>query len=214
MRQQKNTTNNIITWSSNLDKKIIIDQQNQHVFSSTFSSWWFQPHLKNVSQNGNLPQIGMKIKNIWNHHPVFFLREDLHKWNQYNPNREIFPRALSASRPKDITIRITAASSVWGKCWTFDVWNVQKEMIKIMLKQLFFGFFWGGEHKNCFKIHLADIFFGGFFSFCVGSPTGHPFFSLDIQGHRYWGSNLTGSPSKHTMEKHRENLRKYDWMST
>ncbi len=25
-------------------------------------------HLKNISQNGNLPQIGMKIKNIWNHH--------------------------------------------------------------------------------------------------------------------------------------------------
>ena len=27
-------------------------------------------HLKNISQNGNLPQIGMKIKTIWNHHPV------------------------------------------------------------------------------------------------------------------------------------------------
>ena len=27
-------------------------------------------HLKNVSQIGNLPQIGVKIKNIWNHHLV------------------------------------------------------------------------------------------------------------------------------------------------
>ena len=26
--------------------------------------------LKNISQNGNLPKIGVKIKNIWNHHPV------------------------------------------------------------------------------------------------------------------------------------------------
>ena len=26
-------------------------------------------HLKNSSQNGNLPQVGMKIKNIWNHQP-------------------------------------------------------------------------------------------------------------------------------------------------
>ena len=26
-------------------------------------------HLKNISQNGNLPQIGVKIKNIWNHQP-------------------------------------------------------------------------------------------------------------------------------------------------
>ncbi len=25
-------------------------------------------HLKNISQIGNLPQIGVKIKNIWNHH--------------------------------------------------------------------------------------------------------------------------------------------------
>ena len=25
-------------------------------------------HLKNISQNGNLPQIGVKIKNIWNQH--------------------------------------------------------------------------------------------------------------------------------------------------
>jgi len=25
--------------------------------------------LKNISQNGNLPQIGVKIKNIGNHHP-------------------------------------------------------------------------------------------------------------------------------------------------
>ena len=27
-------------------------------------------HLKNISQNGNLPQIGVKMKNFWNHHPV------------------------------------------------------------------------------------------------------------------------------------------------
>ena len=29
-------------------------------------------HLKNISQNGNLPQIGVKIKNVWNHHLVKF----------------------------------------------------------------------------------------------------------------------------------------------
>ena len=27
-------------------------------------------HLKNISQNGNLPQIGLNIKTIWNHHLV------------------------------------------------------------------------------------------------------------------------------------------------
>ena len=29
--------------------------------------------LKNISQNGNLPKIGMKIKNVWNHHPGYKL---------------------------------------------------------------------------------------------------------------------------------------------
>ena len=29
-------------------------------------------HLKNISQIGSFPQIGVKIKNIWNHHPVIF----------------------------------------------------------------------------------------------------------------------------------------------
>ena len=31
------------------------------------SGWWF---LKHLSQIGHLPQLGVKIKNIWNHHLV------------------------------------------------------------------------------------------------------------------------------------------------
>ena len=31
--------------------------------------------LRNINQNGNLPQIGVKIKNIWNHHPVLHFTE-------------------------------------------------------------------------------------------------------------------------------------------
>ena len=42
------------------------------------SKYWIYVFLvggfkKNISQNGNFPQIGVKIKNIWNHHLVFFL---------------------------------------------------------------------------------------------------------------------------------------------
>ena len=38
--------------------------------NKTITSWWLnQPIWKNISQNGNLPQIGMNIKNLWNHHP-------------------------------------------------------------------------------------------------------------------------------------------------
>ena len=35
-------------------------------------SWWFQPNWKNLSQIGNLPQVGVRMKNIWNHHPAWF----------------------------------------------------------------------------------------------------------------------------------------------
>ena len=35
-----------------------------------FTGWWFQTHLKNMSQNGNLHQIGVKIKIVWTHHLV------------------------------------------------------------------------------------------------------------------------------------------------
>ena len=39
---------------------------------STFTRLQFQPRLKNIGQIGSFPQVGMKIKNLWNHHLVHF----------------------------------------------------------------------------------------------------------------------------------------------
>ena len=41
------------------------------------SIYWLvvSTHLKNISQNGNLPQIGVNPKNIWNHHLVYLYRD-------------------------------------------------------------------------------------------------------------------------------------------
>ena len=48
----------------------VVDQLAAHSrVDHAIPSWWFQPSWKIFSQNGNLPQIGVKIKNIWNHHP-------------------------------------------------------------------------------------------------------------------------------------------------
>ena len=45
------------------------------------SSWWFQPIWKiSYSQNGNLPQIGMNIKSIWNHQ----VANKLHIYHLFN----------------------------------------------------------------------------------------------------------------------------------
>ena len=30
-------------------------------------------HSKNISQIGSFPQVGLKIKNIWNHHPDIYI---------------------------------------------------------------------------------------------------------------------------------------------
>ena len=48
-------------WSeTDLESKIHLEHIHNWLVVST--------HLKNVRQNGNLPQIGEKTKNIWNHH--------------------------------------------------------------------------------------------------------------------------------------------------
>ena len=45
-----------------------------------FSSWCFQPLWKIISQNGNPSQIGVKIKHVWNHHPVLLLQINHRTW--------------------------------------------------------------------------------------------------------------------------------------
>ena len=42
------------------------------VFPHNFNWLVVSTPLKHISQNGNLPQIGIKIKHIWNHQPVNF----------------------------------------------------------------------------------------------------------------------------------------------
>ena len=43
------------------------------ILFNMFSGWWFQPLWKiSYSQIGSFPQVGVKITNIGNHHPVFW----------------------------------------------------------------------------------------------------------------------------------------------
>ena len=51
-------------------------QQEHHwtsnLLSNNITSWWFQPIWKILySQIGHLPQVGVKIKNVWNHQPDY-----------------------------------------------------------------------------------------------------------------------------------------------
>ena len=78
---------------------------------STLSGWWFQPIWKILySQNGNLPQIRVKIKNLWNHHLVIILLtetniiQEIVGMQKAKPHptheeaRQIFVRATQGSR--------------------------------------------------------------------------------------------------------------------
>ena len=41
-------------------------------------------HLKNIRQIGSFPQVGMKIKNIWNHHPAEYKKVPFPRKNPLN----------------------------------------------------------------------------------------------------------------------------------
>ena len=56
-----------VLWNKSTPIKCCFDwiHHSSHPISNS-SSWWFQPIWKILcNQNGNLPQIGVKIKNIW-----------------------------------------------------------------------------------------------------------------------------------------------------
>ena len=66
-----NLLTQIIIFGDHL-KLSLIYLQNQHSGTYLFLPGGFNPFEKYARQNGNLPQIGVKIKNIWNHQPVSF----------------------------------------------------------------------------------------------------------------------------------------------
>ena len=51
-----------------LTKQILQNGYMGYSYGGSISGWWFQPIWKILGQIGNLPQIGVKMKNIWNHH--------------------------------------------------------------------------------------------------------------------------------------------------
>ena len=81
-------------------------------FLVQWSSWWLQSLWKILvtSQIGSCSQVGVKIKNVWNHHPVFHYSS----WNHMNfPGSQCFWDTCSqyiqynqsfACRPADLRI--------------------------------------------------------------------------------------------------------------
>ena len=67
-------------------------------------------HLKNISQMGNLPQIVVKINNIWNHHPGMMARKSVETWIRW----ENFSNLPCATKVFDAS-KNTCTSFRWNK---------------------------------------------------------------------------------------------------
>ena len=72
--------------------------------------YYHSNHLKNISQNGNLPQIEVKMKNIWNHHldnwmafhPLYTLKQ-AHGARTFHCLNSIHPKKSHHRSPKHST---------------------------------------------------------------------------------------------------------------
>ena len=77
----------------------------------TISSWWFQPIWKIlISQNGNLPQVRVKITNIWNHHPDLISYQPSTSSNIQNLQRVT---AFSTNISDQLPIPVTVSNKVF-----------------------------------------------------------------------------------------------------
>ena len=60
-------------------------------------------HLNNISQIGSFPQLGVKIKTIWNHHLDIVPNGDL-PWFTMVRSKKESPEQINLSNPKEITL--------------------------------------------------------------------------------------------------------------
>ena len=67
-------------------------------------------HLKNISQNGNLPQIGMKIKNVWNNHPAIHFQYP--SLNKKHPRFILWIPPMWENNAFFLIVRVSAAEHI------------------------------------------------------------------------------------------------------
>ena len=93
------------------------------------SGWWLQPIWKNISQDGNLPQIGVKIKNVWNHHldlfravPLYHHQASVNCQSSRQKGRAMGPAVLQGSSG--------------GTSQTFSMLNVTWMVVTMVMAQV------------------------------------------------------------------------------
>ena len=88
--------------------------------------------LKNISQNGNLPQVGVEIKHIWNHHLVKYIDQPNVR-QIYQPIRweKLFPKS------DDWTMDHDLHDGFWVMIdWCFASWSSFAEIPLLLFPKL------------------------------------------------------------------------------
>ena len=94
-------------------------------FFYVLTSWWFQPIWKILVKMGIFPKIGVKIKNLWNHHPVNLFQNKL-PCNNHVPNvlRVLCLRCLANILNKEKTCLFLVMVFWWKKTYELLSWQV------------------------------------------------------------------------------------------
>ena len=117
---------------------------------------------KNISQNGNLPQIGVKIKNMWNHHLVHL-----------SPHVSVVPLVLNINPPFHIGT-FFARHLGFHRCngfvfGSFGFHSILRGLKRQLVGSAIFSSLEGKKKSSAFLFWKA-WFFGaenGFSNFCV-----------------------------------------------
>ena len=143
------------------------------------SSWWFQPLWKILVKLGNLPQVGVEIRNIWNHHPVndqakAFLGghfpDSIHlRWRR-GPGENRSPGICQSKFPNfrtlsnDIQKKNLRRSIILGSCTVHRFIYIHGQVERHHGKRHLYHLLWGkyveethSEHNNHTIIHHVYI---------------------------------------------------------
>ena len=96
-------------------------------------------HFKNISQLGNLPQIEVKIKNIWNHHLVYnWMIWTCHDVPVTPWNVPSFPGMLAGLKSKSASVRAFLSDTSLAKSTTqFARFNLTHHLVVVCRNSVF-----------------------------------------------------------------------------
>ena len=103
--------------------KILADWTSSKIIPNTHLGGGFNPFEKYARQIGSFPQVGVKIKHIWNHHPVIVwciylrLHPKLHKCRWRDQTAQMYIGEWTNVEYLGMCVLLIAFKSLFFRCW-------------------------------------------------------------------------------------------------